>query len=130
MKKHPELSDKDAPDPHWVHPGDAMDAQEGRAEGDPEMLAAKQIALEMFRRLFADFMPSKTAYRGARRWKAGYNRMVAMAYVAAPSLFVGMTQARVAFALGIEARVFRRLQREAEASLAQRAQPRRRRGAS
>jgi hypothetical protein len=126
MSKVPELRDSDGAlrSQAFPHPGDALDPE----PAPPASLADRHDAIDLFRRLFADCMPQRSPYRGSRRWKAGYNRMVAIAYVVTPELFVGMTQAQVAFAIGLSDRVFRRLQREAEAMLAARAQTARQRG--
>lgn len=122
MKKFPELRDDDGGGA-WTHPGAAIDGRPPGPAVPAELLAAKHSAVDMFMQLFTSCLPCNSAYRGGRRWKAGYRRMVAIAYEVTPEIFVGMTQAEVAAELGIHSRVFERLLREVRAMLASRARP-------
>jgi hypothetical protein len=114
MTKQPELRADDGAG--FSHPGDAIDAADNPTEPSSELLAGEQ-AQEIFWMLFAGCLPNGGVYRGARRWKAGYNRMVAIAYLTAPEVFVGMNKKQVACELDIDERVFRRLLREVAATL-------------
>lgn len=109
-------------DPKAIRPGDEA------AEPSASMLAAKQLAAEMMMQLLADCLPVRSPYRGQRRFKAGYNRVVVYAYVVAPELMMGMSPEEAASILGITTRQFRKLQREVEATIAsRRPEPTRRR---
>jgi hypothetical protein len=103
-----EQGDREGAARAFVHPADAIEPMFGGElqESHLELLSAKVDAVDIFRRILIQCMPPAGAYRGGRRWKAGYNRMVAFAWLAAPEIFVGMTEADVAQSIGISRRMF------------------------
>lgn len=110
----------------FVHPGDLIDASDGATKSlfDAQLVAAsdKHQVAEIFAQMFRKCIPAGSTYKGGRRWKAGYNRMVAIAYVVAPELFFGMTHGQVAAELEITERQFCALRTEIKSTLAIRAE--------
>lgn len=89
----------------WKHPGDQIDEiDQARAAVE----SSDGNTLEVIRKLMLMCVPSRQTYGGARRFEAGWRRMVAICYRVAPELFEGMDHQSVAKMVGLEVRAFRK----------------------